>query len=192
MKEIKMKINKKKPRLMLLVQLCLLMLASMMLAGCGAGRLSNSGKGGREVSQEDVETSIEKIYSDISAVDSSFPEMVVHTSKDDQAELNFSAASDADYSKVSGYYHAYSKEGLAYELLIVRVKDVNDLAEVMDTIKKHAESRIGTMEAYSPDQVALAKSYYMTHQGSYIGFFISDKAELDGNTFLESAGENGI
>ena len=192
MMEMKMEIKKKKPGPMLLVKMCLLMLALLMLAGCGAGQSDHTGKEGGKVSREDVEDSIDKIYSDVSAVDSSYPEMVVHTSKDDQAELNFSAASDADYSKVSGYYHAYSKEGLAYELLIVRVKDVNDLAEVMETIKKHAESRIGTMEAYSPDQVVLAKSYYLTHEGNYIGFFISDKAELDGNTFLESAGANGI
>lgn len=132
-----------------------------------------------------VSESASEMVSAMVSADASFPEYTLLTSDDADAELNFTSLSDFSYSKVAEYAYAYSSEGLAEEVAVVRLKDSSDAASFMNTLTKHVESRIGTMEAYAPDQVSVLENHILTHEGAYVCLIVSEKNGLQKSVFQD-------
>ena len=160
-------------------------LSIVTLVGCGSG---NSDHLTGDELNDLLSTVGEKIVSE----DTTLSEMTVDTSAGDDAELNFTAACDADYSKIEGYYHAYASDGTAGEITIISVKKSDDVTSVMNSLKSHIDTRRGTMENYSPEQVEIVDKAVVTHVGCYVGLFISEKSGLDKNNFVAELEANGI
>ena len=107
---------------------------------------------------------------------SGFPEMKTITSSEKDAEINFSTLCDFDYGKVSSFYYAYAADGTAPEVAVVSLKNADDTADLMSSIKAHAKTREGTMQEYTPDQVAMVQSYILVQKNGTVGFFIGKGA----------------
>lgn len=113
-----------------------------------------------------------------------FPEMKTITSEDKDADINFTTLCDFDYDKVCSYYYAYSSDGTAPEIAVVSLKNADDTADLMSSIKDHVKTREGTMQEYTPDQVEMVKSYQLSQENGVVGLFIGQgSAQLD-KTFL--------
>lgn len=101
-----------------------------------------------------------------------FPEMKTITSLDKDADINFTTLCDMDYDRVSSYYYSYSSDGTAPEIAVVTLKNADDTAELMDSLKEHVKTREDTMQEYSPDQVEMVRKYILTEQNGTVGLFI--------------------
>lgn len=111
---------------------------------------------------------------------SGFPEMKTIDSSEKDADINFTTLCDFDYDRVSSYYYAYSADGTAPEFAIVSLKDNDDTADLMSSLKDHVKTREGTMQEYSPDQVEMVSNYILTQQNGTVGLFIGKgAAELE-------------
>lgn len=101
-----------------------------------------------------------------------FPEMKTITSEDKDAEIDFTTLCDFSYDKVSSYFYAYASDGTAPEVAVVTLKNPDDTADLMRSIKDHVTTREGTMQEYSPDQVEMVRSYLLSQQNGTVGLFI--------------------
>ena len=119
------------------------------------------------------------------AADTTLPEMSVVTSADEGAKLNFTMLCDADYSLVDSYYYAYASDGTAPEIAVVTTKKESDNAKVMEAIVSHVETRRGTMEEYTPDQVEMVTNYTLVRRGRVICYIVSEKRGLCETAFTE-------
>ena len=90
------------------------------------------------------------------AADTTLPELKTVTSEDKNAELNFTALSDLDYNLVDSYFYSYAQDGDVQEIAVIALKEEGDVAEMMETLEKHVENRIGTFQEYTPEKVELA------------------------------------
>lgn len=118
--------------------------------------------------------------------DTTLPKMNLSTSEDKNAELNFSALTDLEYSRVDQYFYAYAKEGTAQEIAVIALKDAGDAADFMEALQKHVDNRIGTLQEYSPEQVEMAQNAVITREGSYVTLIICEKSGLVQKAFKEA------
>ncbi|MDY3991494.1 MAG: DUF4358 domain-containing protein [Lachnospiraceae bacterium] len=133
---------------------------AMCLAACGSAKSTDAVSVGEKVMKKA----------------SGFPEMKTITSNDKDADINFSTLCDFDYSKVSSFYYAYASDGTAPEVAVVSLKSADDTADLMSSIKDHVKTREGTMQEYTPDQVAMVQSYILVQKNGTVGFFIGKGA----------------
>ncbi len=155
------------------------------LVGCGSGKSEH-------LTGDELNKLLVSVGEKVVKQDTTLSEMTVDTSEGDDAELNFSAVCDADYGKIEGYYHAYASDGTAGEITILCVKKNDDVTSVMNSLKSHVDTRRGTMENYSPEQVEIVDQAVITHVGCYVGLFISEKSGFDKNNFTAELEANGI
>ncbi|MCR4869563.1 protein of unknown function [Lachnospiraceae bacterium C10] len=101
-----------------------------------------------------------------------FPELKVITSKDKDADLNFTALCNYDYDRVESYYYAYAKDGSASEIAVISLKDASDASSLMSSLKDHVKTRQGTMQEYSPEQVDMVEAYLLKHQKNAVTLVI--------------------
>lgn len=116
-------------------------------------------------------------------VDTTLPEMVVRTSGDDDARDSFFYLSDFDYSKVEAYFYAYADAGTAEEIAVVKLKDGNDAARMMESLHDHVETRQGTFREYDPEQLPLTEKAVVIREGRYVALIVSGKNGLAQNEF---------
>ena len=116
-------------------------------------------------------------------VDTTLPDMVARSSKDDDAKDSFSFLSDLSYSKVEEYFYAYADAGTAEEIAVVKLKDKSDAAAMMESLNDHVEARQGTFEEYDPEQVPLTENAVVIREGRYVALIISEKNGLVQNEF---------
>ncbi len=115
-----------------------------------------------------------------------FPDMKTIDSSEKDADINFSTLCDFDYDKVSSFYYAYSSDGTAPEIAVVSLKDVDDTAWLMSSLKDHVKTREGTMQEYSPDQVELVKDYLISQKNGTVGLFIGKGASELEKSFVRA------
>ena len=112
------------------------------------------------------------------AVDTTLPDMVTKSSREDGAKDNFFFLSDLDYGKVDAYCYTFADAGTAEEMAVVKLKDKSDAAAMMDSLHDHVKARQGTFEEYDPDQVPLTENAVITREGRYVTLIVSKKNGL--------------
>ncbi len=90
---------------------------------------------------------------------------------------------EADYEGVMLYVSASYLD--AQELLLVEVKDEDQMLEVEDAIDKRIENRRNDFEGYLPEQVLLLDESIVTIRGNYIFLVISEDAEAYQQAFIQ-------
>ena len=151
--------------------LCSMLLLAAALTGCGDAQ---------DAAQTDAQAAVDmdELCKNMLAADTTLPEMVTVTDKDDQAELNFGSFSDFSYDRVAAYFYAYAKEGSSEEIAVVELKDAQDAAALMTTMQNHFKDRRGALEAYAPDQLTLIDHAVIKQNGRYVAMIISPKSGL--------------
>lgn len=156
---------------------CSMLLLAAALTGCG---------GTKDADQSDAQAAVDMdaLCKNMLAADTTLPEMVTVTDKDDQAELNFGSFSDFSYDRVAAYFYAYAKEGGSEEIAVVELKDAQDAAALMTTMQDHLKDRRGALESYAPDQLTLIDHAVIKQNGRYVAMIISPKSGLVQQAFV--------
>lgn len=141
---------------------------------------------GKEQKKEEKAVDMKKLQEVVVAADTTLPELKTVTSEDKNAELNFTALSDLDYILVDSYFYSYAQDGDVQEIAVIALKEEGDVAEMMETLEKHVENRIGTFQEYTPEKVELAEKAVITSEGRYVLFVIAEKSGLIQNAFKDS------
>lgn len=141
---------------------------------------------GKEQKKEEKAVDMKKLQEVVVAADTTLPELKTVTSEDKNAELNFTALSELDYDLVDSYFYSYAQDGDVQEIAVVALKEEGDVAEMMETLEKHVEKRIGTFQEYTPEKVELAEKAVITSEGRYVLFVIAEKSGLIQNAFKDS------
>lgn len=140
------------------------------------------GGGAKETQTVDLKS----MQTSLPAADSTLPEMTMITSEDENAELNFTALCDYDYSKVDSYFYTYAADGTAPEIAVVVLKKASDAADLMNSITDHNAKREGTMASYTPEQVAMVQSYVLTHQENCVLYAVGGQNGMVQKAFQEA------
>lgn len=151
--------------------LCSALLLTASLIGCGSK--TDTGDGDTQAVID-----MDALNQAMLAADTTLPDMVTVTDKDDQAELNFGSFSDFEYDRVASYFYSYAKEGGSEEIAVVELKDAQDAAALMNTMQQHLEDRRGALESYAPDQLTLIDHAVIKQKGRYVAMIISPKSGL--------------
>lgn len=93
----------------------------------------------------------------------------------DEKGDTFVYVSDMDYSLVDKYLLSYSSEGLADEIVVVRMKKASDASAMESSLKEHRQDRINLYSTYSPDQVKRAESGLIFTKGNYAVLIICEE-----------------
>ena len=141
---------------------------------------------GKEQKKEEKAVDMKKLQEVVVVADTTLPELKTVTSEDKNAELNFTALSDLDYNLVDSYFYSYAQDGDVQEIAVIALKEEGDVAEMMETLEKHVENRIGTFQEYTPEKVELAEKAVITSEGRYVLFVIAEKSGLIQNAFKDS------
>lgn len=157
---------------------CVILAAMLTMASACGSNDSNS--------NTDTSVSISQLQEIMLSADSTLPEMTQISSEDEQAELNFTYLSDLSYDLVDSYFYAYASEGTAEEIAVIKLKDKNDAASMMQAMHDHIKSRQGTFQEYDPEQVGMTEKAVVTREGNYIALIISSKNGLIQKAFESS------
>ena len=151
--------------------ICSILMLAGSLIGCG---------GTKQGDQADTQTAVDMdaLCKNMLAADTTLPEMVTVTDKDDQAELNFGSFSSFAYDRVASYFYAYAKEGGSEEIAVIELKDPQDAGTLMTTLQDHLKDRRGALESYAPDQLTLIDHAVIKQNGRYVAMIISPKSGL--------------
>ena len=96
------------------------------------------------------------------------PEMLSVSSADDSAKDNFLYLSGLDYDKVDAYFLSYAKDGSAYEIAVIAVKDIADAPEAEQSLESHLDGRKNLYKNYSPENLPLAEAAEIGTNGRYV------------------------
>lgn len=150
--------------------LTVMILFFLLLTGCGKDNF--------------VAVSMYDLSKEMIAADSSLPEMITVSTSDTDAENNFKYLSDMDYTKVDSYFLSYSAEGKADEIVVIAVKNVNDVEETKKTLEAHVKSRKNVYDTYDPTQLQRVDQALIFTQSHYAVLIISDDAPSVKNAFM--------
>ncbi len=141
-----------------LLTVILSVLLAVSLASCG----------GEEVSPDSPAVSMYDLRVAMLAADPSLPEMLSVGSADDSAEDNFLYLSELEYEKVDSYFLSYAKDGSAYEIAVIAVKDAADVPAAKLSLERHLEGRKNLYKNYSPEDLPLAEAAEVGTNGRYV------------------------
>lgn len=160
-----------------------LALAALLLCcgwGCGPKEPADPGK--------DVD--LTALGAAMLAADPTLPEMVTATGGGEQGAADFTYLSDLDYPLVDDYWYAFADAGTAEELAVVKLKDPDSAAALMDSLHRHVEQRQGTFREYDPSQVPLTEQAVVLREGRYVALIVCQKNGLVQNVFRNSFQDN--
>lgn len=136
-------------------------------------------------SAENKSISIYDLQKTMIAADENLPEMLISNSNEENAEKTFSYLSEMDYNKVSGFFLAYTSDGMAYEIAAVELKDGADMQELRNSLQKHLDGRISLYKTYEPGQVQRAENAVIRTKGNVCVLIMCDNISAVETAFNE-------
>lgn len=133
----------------------------------------------------DKEISIYDLQKAMLSADGELPEMLTVSSSDADAEKKFAYLSDMDYSKVEGYFLAYSADGTAYEIAVICLENSDDEAEAKASLQSHLQDRVNLYKTYEPTQASRAEDALIISRGSCVALIMCDNTDAVKSAFEE-------
>ena len=94
---------------------------------------------------------------------------------------------DIDIDKVDNFKLYTAKTNIeANELLILKVKNEEDIGDIKEDINDRIESQTNSFKDYLPDEYFLIEKHVLKSNGNYIIFIISEEAEKIESLFDKS------
>ena len=134
---------------------------------------------------DDKEISIYDLQKAMLSADGQLPEMLTVSFSDSDAEKKFAYLSDMDYSKVEGYFLAYSADGTAYEIAVICLENSDDEAEAKASLQSHLQDRVNLYKTYEPAQASRAEDALIISQGRCTALIMCDNPEAVKAAFQE-------
>ena len=105
-----------------------------------------------------------------------FGDMTYVSSSDGDAEKSFGYLSDMDYSKIESFFMYYASDGAksADEIAVITVKDGEDPAEALSSLKDHLEYRKSLYRNYGADQLPKLERAVTVSRGNCAALIVCD------------------
>ncbi len=104
-----------------------------------------------------------------------FQEMSYASSSDDKPDALLANVSDIDYGKVEAFFISYASvgKGNADEIVVIALKDVNDVQEAENSLRAHLTKRQSTYATYDPTQSEKVGKGIVFSEGRYSVLIVS-------------------
>jgi hypothetical protein len=101
------------------------------------------------------------------------------STNDENAESLFTDyIADMDYGKIDDFFVSYATEGgKADEIIVIAVRDTNDLDEAKQALTDHQESRRKLLQQYEPEQVRRIEKGLIFTEKQYAVLIICDNQD---------------
>ncbi|EGD48375.1 hypothetical protein Cpap_2527 [Ruminiclostridium papyrosolvens DSM 2782] len=143
-----------------------LMVAFMVFTGC-------SGKSGTNINLNDVHENIKKVAN------------VTDMRIEDGSKLK--KLYGIDEAKLDGFYlYRAGSNVKADEILILKVKDKNDMEDIKSNINKRIEKQEASFKDYLPKEYDLIKNNVIKTKDNFLLFAVSQDADKISSAFDES------
>lgn len=103
---------------------------------------------------------------------------------DNRKLLQFMGLNSSDYREF--LYYQGTEPLSVDELLIIKVKNRENLSSVKDAVEKRIEEQLKTFESYGPVQVALLKNAIIEEKGNYLFYCTAKEAEKYKEVFFNA------
>lgn len=159
----------------------LLLCALLVLLCACKGEKEGAASEDVEMSQEEQKAAVSMfdLKTAMLAADDTFPEMLyVSDSDNNAAELFKYISEDFDYSKLEHFFLAYSSDSSnpSGEVVVIALKDTEDLAEAEKALKAHVDYRVRLYEEYDPNSVSRVKGAMIFTREQYAVLIIAENA----------------
>ncbi len=180
----------------LTLSLILICVFSMMLSGCGKNEKKEDQGNNKEEKKEDTvketQTDPGKLYDlkleDVEKAvtgDLGLPSMLRVDKKDEDAETIFGAVLDIPYDRVEDFVYLYSEEGLADEILLVKLNTTEGVLDIKSQMEERISDRRSTFEAYNPAEVKKCDGAKVNIKGNFAAMIICERASYASQEFLK-------
>ena len=126
-----------------------------------------------------AETALDRIYARIGALDS---DVLMMELKGDQ--LSYLGLQPEDFR--DGRFYVCSNGLKADEIWLVETEDESAAQAMLSRARERIKLRAATFDQYLPEESALARRGIAVASGRWVGLFISEKAEMMRDIFLEA------
>lgn len=109
-------------------------------------------------------------------------DMQTMTKGDNQMLRRLYGLDPSEYDGIVLYYPTDSMD--AYELVIVKMKDLSQQQTVKDALQARVDSQIAVFESYAPDSTALLKKSVIRIEGNYALLIVAAEPEPAVQAFL--------
>lgn len=135
-------------------------------------------------SEKEVDIPIENLEKQMLSVGKKLPEMSIIHGSSENTESLFSSLSDIDYSNVEDYFYAYSSEGKADEVAVIKLKKSKYSEEAKESLRNHMQDRKTMFQNYKPDEADRVEKGLVFSDGRYVVLVVADdlskiKAEFE-------------
>ncbi|MDE6209260.1 MAG: DUF4358 domain-containing protein [Lachnospiraceae bacterium] len=155
------KINRKKISLVVF----LMVIGILSLTACGDKEESE----GKYTSKE--------IYDKVSASITDMPEMTVVDNTTDEGKDSFTYVTDLEQDKIKDFVFAYSKDGKADEVVVIQLKNSEDLKKVQADLEERLETRRNTFSIYDAEEGSKFQGATVVKNGNYLMLIIGNQAQ---------------
>ena len=135
---------------------------------------TDNGQNETDGKTDNGEISMYDLTKKIMESEDSLPAMTTVNSSASDANRLFACVSEMDYSKIDSFLLAYSTEGKADEIAVIKLKDEADINELIDSLKVHLKDRKGIYESYDTSQLSRVEDASLYSKGSYAVLIICD------------------
>lgn len=135
-------------------------------------------------SEKEVDIPIENLEKQMLSVGKKLPEMSMIYGSSENTESLFSSLSNIDYSHVEDYFYAYSSEGKADEVAVIKLKKSKYAEEAKESLRNHMQDRKTMFQNYKPEEADRVEKGLVFSDGRYVVLVIADdlskiKAEFE-------------
>lgn len=101
------------------------------------------------------------------------PQMSVVDGDSENTEDLFLSLSDIDYDKVEDYFYAYSSNGSADEVAVIKLKKSKDADETKESLRSHMQGRRTMFQSYKPEEIETIDNGLVFSNGRYVVLVIA-------------------
>ena len=146
-----------------LLALALVVVMVLMMTACG---------GGNEQALKDVPSA--DLAKAMAEAESSLPDMTTATEEDPEPEILLQSVTDMEFDKFDAFFITYSNEGLADEIVVLRVKDEKDVEDAAAALEDHQQKRSAMYSTYDPTQVERVDNGIVFTEGKYAVLIVTE------------------
>lgn len=125
-------------------------------------------------SEKEVDIPIENLEKQMLSVGKKLPEMSMIYGSSENTESLFSSLSNIDYSHVEDYFYAYSSEGKADEVAVIKLKKSKYAEEAKESLRNHMQDRKTMFQNYKPEEADRVEKGLVFSDGRYVVLVIAD------------------
>lgn len=151
------------------------LMAGILVTGCGEE--NDTEENGKYTSKE--------IYDKVVASVTDLPAMTTVDNSTEDGIDALSYVTELESDKIIDFVYSYSTEGLADEILIIQLKNSDDVKTVSSDLEERLETRKATFSVYDAEEGSKFQGAVVVKNGKYLMLIIGNQAQNGKYAFNE-------